>query len=1118
MKILNLDIKSKNTNIGQVEKCDTVKLICTLEEKDYSNSIIRILGKKADKTFVEQFVQAENNKIDVTLKDQFTTCEGITRIEVNIVENGQEWTSNENYFYVSSTLNSEIIESKDSIDTLEKVDKFVEIATTELDEFKIIKDDLTIANTEMKKDEICRKGNELLRLEAEKTRLKNEILRDTTEEDRQVNELDRITSENDRKVNEVNRKLAENLRNNAETVRVTSELKRQDTFEANEELRNSNENIRIKNEEDRNKHFETAKNLENSRKVAEENRKTNELDRKSNEEVRKTSEEGRKVAEENREETYTNFNDAEMVRKANEETRVSAENLRVNAEKSRDNRYEVAENKRNSDFGINETIRSNAFISSEKNRSATFIENEEVRNAAFIAKENTREENEDIRKKSETARVTDETKRIDVEKTRISNEVARVNSETLRNNAETTRVNAENLRVVAEENREEKVNEIKNSQSEINTQLSNITKEITEARVDYFGKEHATLKEKEDREFEFVHVDNSKGMFVEQSTETGNMKIENSIEGRARDTIMKGRTLHNLISYKNIRWTTNKWNNFVPFSNLIKTFTVYTLVFFIREWSINKPITIQLSDGSNSTQFKSSALNISGNGIHSAVVTSKESMDGIDSSMFTLHNPAETNGECVVDILILEGEPNIIPTYFEGIKSLGEEENKISILSTGKNLLKPLDESMFDFPPIRLDNYSLIAGGRQAIKYNIELEPNTDYVFSCKAKPLAGSSEALVRWFENGILKGSMVLNKMNINSQSGNIQLAFYVGQPFDVSQVEYSELMLQKCKNTNDLNFQVYQQDKKDILLPVPNGCKGLPNGVGDEVLANCDYLQRIEKKLLSVDDSWIYGNPSTGWVQNTDYIAFYSSRSVINSDKKINGLSLSDRFATFIGGHLVSSDKSEGFSIGHSSYIIARIDKKKLETPDAAGFNKWLQANPTTVYYELAEPILHKAETLQNLNLSTFKDITHVSCLNKIAPNEIKAKFPVDVAATFSRLNRENKQLENKNTELENDLIEQAQYFNDKDLDLMTSTLDLDFRLLDIELVLEIPINLNMKGMNNMNQYEMMKTLILAGRYEREDMEIKVAKYLKYNKITQEQADELIALMDAREIIQN
>ena len=75
------------------------------------------------------------------------------------------------------------------------------------------------------------------------------------------------------------------------------------------------------------------------------------------------------------------------------------------------------------------------------------------------------------------------------------------------------------------------------------------------------------------------------------------------------------------------------------------------------------------------------------------------------------------------------------------------------------------------------------------------------------------------------------------------------------------------------------------------------------------------------------------------------------------------------------------------------------------------------------------------------------------------------------------------------------------------------DLDFRVLEIECTLGLPIKTNMKNVEEapkMSIYTAAKTLILAGNYEREDMEYKLSVYLKRGRLTQEEHDELIAVM--------
>lgn len=91
---------------------------------------------------------------------------------------------------------------------------------------------------------------------------------------------------------------------------------------------------------------------------------------------------------------------------------------------------------------------------------------------------------------------------------------------------------------------------------------------------------------------------------------------------------------------------------------------------------------------------------------------------------------------------------------------------------------------------------------------------------------------------------------------------------------------------------------------------------------------------------------------------------------------------------------------------------------------------------------------------------------------------------------------------------------------DLELLSSDFDLDFRLMEIEFALDIavPMSINLREVKNMARtpYEMAKTLILGGKYDRADMEYKLSRYLERKQITQEQHDELLALMEANDLV--
>lgn len=110
------------------------------------------------------------------------------------------------------------------------------------------------------------------------------------------------------------------------------------------------------------------------------------------------------------------------------------------------------------------------------------------------------------------------------------------------------------------------------------------------------------------------------------------------------------------------------------------------------------------------------------------------------------------------------------------------------------------------------------------------------------------------------------------------------------------------------------------------------------------------------------------------------------------------------------------------------------------------------------------------------------------------------------------------EQKIFNVENELSDVKSQSVNGDLELMSQQFDLDFRIFEIETTLDIPTQLNLKGAKNMAMtvFQQAQTLILAGKYERTDMEYKLARYLERNRITKSEYDELISMMDAQELV--
>ena len=88
--------------------------------------------------------------------------------------------------------------------------------------------------------------------------------------------------------------------------------------------------------------------------------------------------------------------------------------------------------------------------------------------------------------------------------------------------------------------------------------------------------------------------------------------------------------------------------------------------------------------------------------------------------------------------------------------------------------------------------------------------------------------------------------------------------------------------------------------------------------------------------------------------------------------------------------------------------------------------------------------------------------------------------------------------ENVALKNEIEETANSSVNGDLELMSSQFELDFRLFEIEMNLDMPMMAMMRGVKSMAMtvYQQAKTLILAGKYEREDMEYKLNRYMWFN----------------------
>ena len=243
MQILKaiVDTQRTNTTIGYVNTGDVVKLnlqvISNGEIGDnWVNPVIELHGIKSDKKRVRQtdniqIVDLANHHLEITLHEQFMTCDGLVRLQLVIKDDGGRISSSVFYLRVTKSLEMGVMESHDYIQVFDDFDTYMELVK----EFEAkMKEDITLLEAELQKASDLSQSISNNEAERQKAFEMNESNREvqfnasqssqtstftTNEAERQKGETQRVTNENARQTAERNREVRM-----AELETKTSEL------------------------------------------------------------------------------------------------------------------------------------------------------------------------------------------------------------------------------------------------------------------------------------------------------------------------------------------------------------------------------------------------------------------------------------------------------------------------------------------------------------------------------------------------------------------------------------------------------------------------------------------------------------------------------------------------------------------------------------------------------------------------------------------------------------------------------------------------------------------------------------------------------------------------------
>lgn len=459
------------------------------------------------------------------------------------------------------------------------------------------------------------------------------------------------------------------------------------------------------------------------------------------------------------------------------------------------------------------------------------------------------------------------------------------------------------------------------------------------------------------------------------------ISAENTLESRTEGIIIKGRTLQNLVSNTPAKNASNVQIEKLLKSEMFKVETTYTVNIPNRN---NKPIIIVVKTKDGVTKN----INLRGS-------ENTFTVEGEYPIVYrlTLHN---SNGWDVNNDLtnadksvIVEGNNIIIDNYFEGIKSFGEAEQegdkyKISILSHGKNFFninefseKINEKGELEF---KADGNSRVANYMQIYT---ERNLNSKIIFngydSVGREFTTVNQDKYYIWVglhgdkKDNKVWGEIILPKNTtcyysaINEKGDNF--------------VKFKNIQIEV--GTSKTQYEPYKCDKKDILISAPLRNVDDVQDIMYEDNGQVKVYRKLGKYTFTGDENFALN------ASRDDYIRFVINTLPQPVDTDKTGI-ISNNFPS--NSDSITKETVFGYE---ETGIVFCILKSKLTTPNVEGFKAWLKANPTTVIYQLAEPVTEVVENCVDIDLDTYQEKTYFNILNSL-PGTLDFKVPSNIGS--------------------------------------------------------------------------------------------------------------------------
>lgn len=484
-----------------------------------------------------------------------------------------------------------------------------------------------------------------------------------------------------------------------------------------------------------------------------------------------------------------------------------------------------------------------------------------------------------------------------------------------------------------------------------------------------------------------LKLEHSKDGVVEVNSVVGNTMVNLSGTPYLATTSNHGVTSDN--DY--IRLTANGTYRNIFFENIAyKPSTEYTIIIFIRKNTVNANYSVYDNANTDSV-FYGSYYNIKP-GTTGVFITKQTTRADISSCTYGIRSfigPNATEGEIEVKFVVLEGDYTNKPIpneYFEGMKSTFDNclvtqemidagTEKAENLGKYKGELKVVGKNKSTgtyYPGGLQSNGAEGPNGTSNITYFNKVKPNTSYVTS-----IEGVNRLTNIYFydkdKKFISKSDIPL--VNFITPSN----CHYTRHTYGTSK----EGILQLEEGTVASPYEPYKESKQTLYLDEPlykDNELCIHNG-------QLGYWKNCERTVFngSDDENWRISGAN-----NDDYTTLFFINDGIS---KISNSAISDKFRVITS---YTAGNPEGVK-GDNLDINIRISNSKAT--DLVSFKQWLQVNPTTVMYELAEPIFVPIlENTPQWILNCFNECT-LSIDSNITATSMSATYSGNVVSVVA-----------------------------------------------------------------------------------------------------------------------